>query len=38
MYAVIYLARISLINNVFSDTHSLTHHIKFDIPDGDIFM
>lgn len=21
-----------------SDTHSLTHHIKFDIPDGDIFI
>lgn len=23
---------------VMSDTHSLTHHIKFDIPDGDIFI
>ena len=21
-----------------SDTHSLTHHIKFDIPEGDIFI
>lgn len=21
-----------------SDTHSLTHYIKFDIPDGDIFI
>lgn len=21
-----------------SDTHSLTHHIRFDIPDGDIFI
>lgn len=21
-----------------SDTHSLTSHIKFDIPDGDIFI
>lgn len=21
-----------------SDTHSLTHHIKFEVPDGDIFI
>lgn len=21
-----------------SDTHSLTHHIKFDIPEGDVFI